>query len=110
MVCGSIEFKGMATDEDILLVDNYLEFGNRAEKVEIRNRKNLLNSLLVRLGKHKENTEINFTSVNWGSHIDEDKIKEMLGKLKGKLEYYAITLYHLCGDSGINFTNENEAN
>jgi hypothetical protein len=82
LITGIIKLKN-ATDEDILLVQNDLEFGNEVEKVDI----NAENGI----------TTIVFCSVNWGSHIDEKRINDLLESLKPKLTYYAISLYFLDG-------------
>jgi hypothetical protein len=101
LVCGTIEFKGIASDDDVLLVQNYLEFGREVEKIDVKN---------LKQEDGDTNTTIDFTSVNWISHINEDSIKEMLEKLKGKLEHYAITLHYLDGEYGINFVSKEEMN
>jgi hypothetical protein len=36
-----------------------------------------------------------FICVNWSSHTDEEKIKNLLKELKGKIEDASITLHYL---------------
>jgi hypothetical protein len=83
LITGKIKLKN-ATDDDITLIQDTLEFGNEVEKVDIQVADGI--------------TTIDFCSVNWGSHIDEDKINGLIETLKLKLTYYAITLYYLMGD------------
>jgi hypothetical protein len=83
LITGKIKLEN-ATDDDITLIQDTLEFGNEVEKVDI--------------ATIQSTTLVDFCSVNWGSHIDEDKINELIEKLKPKLTYYAITLYYLAPD------------
>ena len=82
LITGVIKVKN-ATDDDIMLIQDTLEFGNKVEKVDIQITDGI--------------TTIDFCSVNWCSHIDENKINELIEKLKPKLTYYDITLYYLTG-------------
>jgi len=71
-----------ATDEDINLIKSYLELGkNETETIKIE--------------KEGDITMIDFTSVNWNSHISEEKIDELLEKLKNKMTDCGISLYYL---------------
>jgi hypothetical protein len=89
LITGIIKLKN-ATDEDIILIQNDLEFGNEVEKVNIKTENGI--------------TTIDFCSVNWSSHIDEERINELLENLKPKLTYYAISLYFLdCNSLGCNW-------
>jgi hypothetical protein len=71
-----------ATEEDINLIKSYLELGgNETETIKIE--------------KERDITTIDFTSVNWNSHISEEKIDELLKKLKNKITECSISLYYL---------------
>lgn len=86
---GNLELKN-ATDKDIELIIDYLELnGNDCQKVSLKENNGI--------------TLIDFQSVNWLSHVDEDKINEMLKKLRKKLKFHAITLYFLDGNFAQNW-------
>jgi len=95
LITGKIKLKN-ATDDDILLIQDILEFGNEVEKVDIQ----VIDGI----------TTIDFCSVNWVSHVDEDKINKLIEKLKPKLTYYAITLYYLIGFDTPNWYYDSEMN
>jgi len=83
-----------ATDEDINLIKSYLELGgNETETIKIE--------------KEGDITTIDFTSINWNSHISKEKIDELLEKLKNKITDYGISLYYL-DEAYYNWVNEND--
>jgi len=80
LITGEFKLKN-PTDNDILLIQNYLEFGQEVEKINFR--------------FEDGTTVIEFVSLNWLSHITEEKIAELLNLLKDKLVDYWITVYFL---------------
>lgn len=80
LTVGVLKIKN-CSDKDLLLIQDCFEFGNDLEKVNINTKRGI--------------TTIDFQSVNWLSHIDEEKINGLIKKLKNKLKFYAITLYRL---------------
>jgi len=93
LVVGNIKLKN-ATDEDLIEIQEYLEFGNECEKIDVK----------VEDGT----TIIDFQSVNWLSHVNEEVIDELLKKLRKKLVQYAITLYYLDGEYAQNWFKDDE--
>lgn len=83
LVAGCLRLKN-ATDKDLIKIRDHLEFGNECEKIDVKVEGGI--------------TVIDFQSVNWLSHLDEEKIEKMLKELKKKLVSYWITLYYLEGE------------
>ena len=87
LVTGEFAFKEKPSKEDMELIKEYLEIYPE-DTFEWS-----VNKIVVEENDGK--TIVSFLGLNWCSHLDGEKIEELIKKLKKKLSRYAISLYYL---------------
>jgi hypothetical protein len=86
VVCGCVVLKDGNTDEVISLLQDILEVDRNEMKIEERSGKK----------------EIYFKSLNFDSHVDEDKVKKFVKKVFSNVDYVGVSLYYL-GEADFDF-------
>lgn len=57
--------------------------------------------------EHIDEDEADFTHVNWGSHVDEERVMKVFETIKSSLQDFSVSLYYL-GESDFDFAWDEE--
>jgi len=103
LISGELEFIGEVSKDELDLIQDKLEVFPE-EDVYWK-----ADKLCIEKKNTKGNTTVRILSVNWTSHVDEERIREMLKALEKRLIHYSLSLYYL-GELYLDFHKEGENN